>query len=46
MRNVLESSSASIDAELDEYAIYVREGRFVHMTALRDAGELLRQPAG
>ncbi|WP_280311251.1 hypothetical protein [Nocardia abscessus] len=47
MRNMLESSSASIDAELDEYAIYqVREGRFVHMTALRDAGELLRQPAG
>ncbi|MFD9367917.1 ester cyclase [Streptomyces sp. NPDC060020] len=30
--------------EITEYAIYqVRNGRFVHMTALHDAGELLRQ---
>ena len=30
--------------EIVEYAIYqVRDGRFVHMTALHDAGELLRQ---
>jgi predicted ester cyclase len=30
--------------EIAEYAIYqVRDGRFVHMTALHDAGELLRQ---
>ncbi|MET9552320.1 ester cyclase [Streptomyces sp. NPDC006645] len=33
--------------EITEYAIYqVRDGRFVHMTALHDAGELLRQLAG
>jgi predicted ester cyclase len=33
--------------EIVEYAIYqVRDGRFVHMTALHDAGELLRQLAG
>ena len=30
--------------EIDEYALYqVRDGRFVHMTALHDAGELRRQ---
>jgi predicted ester cyclase len=30
--------------EITEYAIYqVHNGRFVHMTALHDAGELLRQ---
>ncbi|GGP71163.1 ester cyclase [Saccharothrix coeruleofusca] len=30
--------------EITEYAIYqVRDGRFVHMTALHDAGELRRQ---
>ncbi|MTD53099.1 ester cyclase [Amycolatopsis pithecellobii] len=30
--------------EIVEFAIYqVRNGRFVHMTALHDAGELLRQ---
>jgi predicted ester cyclase len=30
--------------EIVEYAIYqVHDGRFVHMTALHDAGELLRQ---
>ncbi|MEU8381526.1 ester cyclase [Streptosporangium sp. NPDC048865] len=30
--------------EITEYAVYqVRDGRFVHMTALHDAGELLRQ---
>ena len=30
--------------EIVEYAIYqVRDGRFVHMTALHDAGELSRQ---
>ncbi|MFK8905673.1 ester cyclase [Streptomyces sp. YS-3] len=30
-----------------EYAIYqVRNGRFIHMTALHDAGELLRQLTG
>ncbi len=30
--------------EIVEYAIYqVRDGRFVHMTALHDAGALLRQ---
>ncbi|MET7689571.1 ester cyclase [Streptomyces sp. NPDC005483] len=33
--------------EIAEYAIYqVRNGRFVHMTALHDAGELLRQLTG
>ncbi|MFE1794803.1 ester cyclase [Streptomyces sp. NPDC059517] len=33
--------------EIVEYAIYqVRDGRFVHMTALHDAGELLRQLTG
>jgi predicted ester cyclase len=33
--------------EIVEYAIYqVRGGRFVHMTALHDAGELLRQLTG
>ncbi|MEK8174170.1 ester cyclase [Streptomyces sp. M19] len=33
--------------EIVEYAIYqVRDGRFVHMTALRDAGELRRQLTG
>ncbi|MFJ8996112.1 ester cyclase [Streptomyces sp. NPDC102279] len=33
--------------EITEYAIYqVRGGRFVHMTALHDAGELLRQLTG
>ncbi|MBF6339103.1 ester cyclase [Nocardia abscessus] len=33
--------------EISEYAIYqVRDGRFVHMTALHDAGRLLRQLAG
>lgn len=33
-----------VQFEIDEYAIYqVRDGRFVHMTALHDAGELLRQ---
>jgi predicted ester cyclase len=33
--------------EIVEYAIYqVRDGRFVHMTALHDAGELLRQLKG
>ncbi|MCS7477922.1 ester cyclase [Umezawaea endophytica] len=30
--------------EIVEFAVYqVRDGRFVHMTALHDAGELLRQ---
>ncbi|MFJ6541870.1 ester cyclase [Streptomyces sp. NPDC091385] len=30
--------------EITEYAVYqVRDGRFVHMTALHDAGELRRQ---
>ncbi|MFD9701683.1 ester cyclase [Lentzea sp. NPDC059081] len=30
--------------EITEYAIYqIRDGRFVHMTALHDAGELRRQ---
>ncbi|CAM4041870.1 ester cyclase [Kibdelosporangium persicum] len=33
--------------EITEYAIYqVRDGRFVHMTALHDAGELRRQLTG
>ncbi|MET8082261.1 ester cyclase [Streptomyces sp. NPDC005303] len=33
--------------EIVEYAVYqVRDGRFVHMTALHDAGELLRQLTG
>lgn len=33
--------------EIVEFAIYqVRDGRFVHMTALHDAGELRRQLAG
>ncbi|MFJ8782304.1 ester cyclase [Streptomyces sp. NPDC102476] len=33
--------------EIVEYAIYqVHDGRFVHMTALHDAGELLRQLTG
>ncbi|MBE1582600.1 ester cyclase [Nonomuraea angiospora] len=33
--------------EIVEYAIYqVRDGRFVRMTALHDAGELLRQLTG
>ncbi|MEV1250147.1 ester cyclase [Nonomuraea sp. NPDC050022] len=33
--------------EITEYAIYqVRDGRFVHMTAPHDAGELLRQLTG
>lgn len=33
--------------EIAEHAIYqVRNGRFVHMTALHDAGELRRQLAG
>jgi predicted ester cyclase len=33
--------------KITEYAIYqVRNGRFVHMTALHDAGEMLRQLAG
>ncbi|ADI12924.1 hypothetical protein SBI_09806 [Streptomyces bingchenggensis BCW-1] len=33
--------------EIVEYAIYqLRDGRFVHMTALRDAGELHRQLTG
>jgi predicted ester cyclase len=33
--------------EIVEYAIYqVRDGRFVHMTALHDASELLRQLTG
>jgi predicted ester cyclase len=33
--------------EIVEYAIYqVRDGRFVHMTALHDASELRRQLAG
>ncbi|WP_446038150.1 ester cyclase [Streptomyces sp. SID1121] len=33
--------------EIVECAIYqVRDGRFVHMTALHDAGELFRQLAG
>jgi predicted ester cyclase len=33
--------------KITEYAIYqVRNGRFVHMTALHDAGEVRRQLAG
>jgi predicted ester cyclase len=33
--------------KITEYAIYqVRNGRFVHMTALHDAGEMRRQLAG
>lgn len=33
--------------EITEYAVYqVRDGRFVHMTALHDAGELRRQLTG
>ncbi|MEU9547356.1 ester cyclase [Streptomyces mirabilis] len=33
--------------EIEEYAIYqVRDGRFVHMTALHDADELLSQLTG
>ncbi|WP_330175374.1 ester cyclase [Streptomyces sp. NBC_01498] len=33
--------------EITEYAIYqVRDGRFAHMTALHDAGELHRQLTG
>jgi predicted ester cyclase len=33
--------------KITEYAIYqVRNGRFVHMTALHDAAEMLRQLAG
>ncbi|MEU4659204.1 ester cyclase [Streptomyces sp. NPDC023723] len=33
--------------EITEYAIYqIRDGRFIHMTALHDAGELRRQLEG
>lgn len=33
--------------EIVEYAIYqVRDGRFVHMTALHDAAEMRRQLTG
>lgn len=44
VREWLGVAPAGASFEIDEYAIYqVRDGRFVHMTALHDAGELRRQ---
>jgi len=40
-------ASTGASFEIVEFAIYqVRDGRFVHMTALHDAGELHRQLTG
>ncbi|MGX1274377.1 hypothetical protein [Streptomyces phaeoluteigriseus] len=47
MKEWLGAAPTGASFEIVEYAIHqVRDGRFVHMTALHDAGELLRQPTG
>ncbi|MGW7426291.1 hypothetical protein ACWGJB_40965 [Streptomyces sp. NPDC054813] len=44
MREWLGVAPAGASFEIVEYAIYqVRNGRFVHMAALHDTDELLRQ---